>query len=359
MQQGWDLFLNRHDLSNTHIQETAVHGPNEGEVLLKVDRVGMTANNVTYALVGDVMHYWSFFPAPVGLGRVPLWGFADVVESKVDDISEGDRFYGYLPPSSHLTVRAADVSDRGFKDASEHRDGLPSIYNVYQSVTGDRSYHPAREDIQILYKPLFATSFVLDDFLADNGYFDAKTIVYSSASSKTAYGAAFCTRAREQRPKIVGLTSSANVEFTKSLGCYDEVISYDDLESLPADDPTTYADMSGDSKLRQRIHDHLGDNLKFDSVVGATHHDISFGAGDLTGPQPQFFFAPDQLAKRRKDWGPGGVEKNLGEAWERFAPAVEEWVDVVESKGPEGLRDAWLAVYGNKSDPRKGHVIAL
>ena len=358
MSQGWDLLVDRSDLSNARIQETLAPRAGDGEVVLKVDRVGMTANNVTYALVGDLMRYWSFFPAPEGWGRVPLWGFADVLGSKVDGIAEGDRFYGYLPPSSHLLVKPAKVSDRGFSDASDHRDGLPSIYNVYQSVTGDGAYHPAREDLQIIYKPLFATSFVLDDFLSDNGYFEAKTLVYSSASSKTAYGAAFCTREREQRPRIVGLTSSGNVEFTTSLGCYDEVVSYDDLETLPVE-PTLYADMSGNSDLRKRIHEHLGDSLKFDSVVGATHHDTSFGSGELPGPQPQFFFAPDQLTKRRQDWGPGGVEHKLGEAWARFAPTVENWVDVIESNGPEGLRDAWLEVYGNKSDPRTGHVIAL
>jgi Protein of unknown function (DUF2855) len=358
MTQGWDLLVDRSDLANARIQETLAPRAGEGEVVLKVDRVGMTANNVTYALVGDTMNYWSFFPAPEGWGRVPLWGFANVVESKIDGIKEGDRFYGYWPPSSHLLVKPDNVSDRGFRDASDHRNDLPSIYNVYQAIGGDASYHPAREDIQIIYKPLFATSFVLDDFLADNDYYEAKTVVYSSASSKTAYGAAFCTRAREQRPKIVGLTSSGNVGFTKSLDIYDEVVSYDDIETLP-NEPTVYADMSGNSELRARIHEHLGDDLKADSVVGATHHDISFGAGELPGPQPQFFFAPTQLSKRREDWGPGGVERNLGDAWTRFAPTVEDWVDVVESKGPEGLRDAWLEVYGNKSDPRKGHVIAL
>ncbi|MEA2451702.1 MAG: hypothetical protein QOG04_412 [Actinomycetota bacterium] len=359
MDKGWDLLTNRTDLSDTRIDEAPVPEVGDGEALLRVDRVGMTANNVTYALTGDLLNYWSFFPAPEGWGRVPLWGFADVVASNVDGVPTGERFYGYLPPSSHLLVKPTDVSERGFRDGSVHRAGLPGVYNNYQATATDESYALPREDLQILYKPLFATSFMLDDFLADNGYFDAGVAVLSSASSKTAYGTAFCMRSRDEHPRIVGLTSAANVEFTESLGCYDQVVSYEEVSSLPTDQPTIYVDVAGNTALRETIHEHFGDSLRFDSVVGATHHDTSFGSGDLAGPQPQFFFAPDQMSKRRSDWGPGGLERTLGAAWSRFAPTVEGWVDVVESKGPEGLRDAWLEVLSGKSDPRTGHVINL
>ncbi len=75
----------------------------------------MTANNVTYAVFGDAMRYWDFFPAPdldgVPQGRVPLWGFAEVERSRVAGVDEGTRVYGYLPTSSHLVV-AADEGRR-------------------------------------------------------------------------------------------------------------------------------------------------------------------------------------------------------------------------------------------------------
>jgi hypothetical protein len=38
---------------------------------------------------------------------------------------------------------------------------------------------------------------------------------------------------------------------------------------------------------------------------------------------------------------------------------VEKWVDVIESKGPEGLRDTWLEVLAGGTDPRMGHVVTL
>jgi len=362
---AWDLVVGRDDLASTAFPDAIVPAAGDGEVVLRVDRVGVTANNVTYALVGDSMHYWDFFPAEPGWGRVPLWGFADVIDSQADGVAAGTRVYGYLPPSSHLVVRPDRISDAGFRDSSDHRQPLPAPYNVYSTTTGDPAYDADREDLQVLYRPLFMTSFMLDDFLADSAvdgraFFGAEALLLSSASSKTAYGAAFCTGLRADRPRLIGLTSAANRDFTESLGCYDEVLTYDDVETLPTDRPTVYVDMAGAVPLRRRVHLHLGDALVHDAVVGATHLDAPpAGASGMPGPAPQFFFAPSQMSKRREDWGPGGIESRFGESWRAFVPVVEGWVDVDERHGRDGLRDAWLEVLSGTADPRRGHVVQL
>jgi hypothetical protein len=357
---GWDLFIARGDHSKTELQARPVPDLEAGEALLRVDRVGVTANNVTYALLGEAMRYWDFFPAPEGWGRVPLWGFAEVAASEVAGVEIGTRLYGYLPSSSDLVVRPERMDEAGFRDASAHRAELPRPYNVYATTTGDPSYERGVEDLQILYKPLFMTSFMLDDFIADSGFFGADRIFFSSGSSKTAYGTAFCLRLREGHPKLIALTSPGNVSFTESLSCYDEVLAYDDVEATSVEGRTAYLDFAGSQSLRETIHEHLGDGLVHDAVVGATHLEgIASGSGSLPGVKPQFFFAPDQIRKRRTDWGPQGIEKNYGIAWSAFAPVVEKWVEVTEGKGPDGLESAWLEVLSGKSDPRSGHVIQL
>lgn len=357
---AWDLVVAREDLATTRVVEHPLPEVGPGEVLLRVDRIGVTANNVTYALVGEAMSYWKFFPTESGWGRVPVWGFAEVAASDVEGVDVGTRLYGYLPMSSHLIVRPENVDATGFRDASEHRSDLPRPYNVYTTTTGDPNYEVEREDLQILYLPLFITSFMFDDFLADKGFFGAEAIVMSSASSKTGYGTAFCMRLRDRRPQLVGLTSSGNVGFTQKLGCYEEVLAYEDITSLSTNRPTLYADFAGSVPLREAIHGHLGDALVYDAVVGATHHDdASLSSGALEGPRPIFFFAPDQIRKRREDWGRGGVEQRYGNAWRAFAPVVEDWVDVKVSEGPQGLRNAWLEVLSGHSDPQVGHVIQL
>jgi len=352
---AWDLFVDRSDLARTEVVEVPTPSPGAGEVVLRTDRVGMTANNVTYAVFGEAMHYWDFFPAPDGLGRVPLWGFADVEASAVPEVAEGTRLYGYLPTSSHLVVRPAKVDARGFRDASPHRQHLPSPYNGLTTTTEDPAYAADQEDLQVLYRPLFMTSFVLADLLTDNGCFGATSVVISSASSKTSYGTAFLLDGVHR----IGLTSAGNRAFTEGLGCYDEVRTYDEVDDL-AEGPAVYVDVAGDAALRRRVHERLAP--VHSAVVGASHHDAApdlSGGRDLPGAPPTFFFAPDQMRKRSADWGPDGVELRHAEAWARFAPVVAGWVDVTVGTGPEGLDAAWHEVLAGATPPRSGHVVAL
>jgi len=355
---AWDLLVDRGDLSRTTVVEVPPPEPDDGQALLRVDRVGMTANNVTYAVFGDTMKYWDFFPADdhdgSPQGRVPLWGFAEVVRSRADGVEEGTRLYGYLPTSSHLLVEPTKVTAKGFRDGSAHRQHLPTPYNGLTTTTADPAYDAGLEDLQVLYRPLFMTSFMLADFLLDNGCFGAEAAVISSASSKTAYGTAFLLEGVHR----VGLTSETNRAFTESLGCYDEVHTYDEVEEL-AQVPSIYVDIAGDGGLRRRVHERL--SPLHSAVVGAAHHDAppDLGDGHLPGGAPSFFFAPDQMRKRYTDWGPDGVEERHAEAWSRFAPVVADWVHVVHGHGPDGLRSAWLETLAGTTPPRNGLVVQL
>ena len=349
---GWALEVARDDLTRTELLEVEVPEPADGEAVLRVDRVGLTANNVTYAVIGEAFRYWQFFPAAEGRGRVPLWGFAEVTASRVDGVEVGQRVYGYLPPASHLVVQPGRVDARGFRDAAPHRTDLPSPYNAYALTTADPAYEAHREDLQVLFRPLFFTSFLLADALAEQ---DARVLALSSASSKTAYGTAFLLRG--EGAEVVGLTSPANVAFTESLGCYDRVLAYDEVDQLAAV-PTAYVDLAGSTPLRQAVHDHLREDVVLDLVVGVTHQDGS-RAGSLAGARPTAFFAPDRMTTRSADWGREGLDQRFGDAWRRFAPTAEQWVDVTVSQGPEALRDVWLEVLGGRSDPRTGHVLQL
>jgi Protein of unknown function (DUF2855) len=352
--ESWSLAIARDDLSRTALLAGTVPDVQDGEALLRVDRVGVTANNVTYAVLGDSFHYWDFFPTEPGWGLVPLWGFAEVVASAAEGVETGGRVYGYLPPASHLVVRPGRADARGFRDASPHRAALPSTYNAYALTTGDPAYEADREDLQVLYRPLFFTSFMLADHLQDNGFFGAQVVVVSSASSKTAYGTAFLVQG--SGPQVVGLTSPRNVAFTESLGCYDRVLPYDAVQQLEAARPTAYLDFAGSADLRAGMRGHLGDSLVRESAIGSTTQE-QYGAQALTGTG--LFFAPDQIRKRIGDWGREGLDQRFAEAWRRFAPAVEGWVDVKTGHGPEALKEVWLEVLAGRSAPRTGHVLTF
>ncbi len=360
------FVVQRNDLRTTHWDESPAPSLDEGQVRLRIDAFALTSNNITYAALGDVMNYWQFYPTgDPNTGRVPVWGFASVVESRCPGVEVDERFYGYWPIADEVVLQATDVHPGGFAEGSEHRRALHAVYNQYVRCSADPGYRADREAQQALLRPLFATSFLIDDFLADNEFFGAKTVILSSASSKTAYGTAFCLAQRRGTPEevtVVGLTSPANAEFTRSLGCYDDVLCYDDAATL-AEVASVYVDMSGDTAVRLAVHSRLGDLLAYSCAVGATHWDALGGGGDLPGPPPQLFFAPEQARKRAAEWGQGGLQERMASAWTacmaRIDNAEQPWMTVVTRHGRGAVEQCYRALLDGTVPANEGHILSV
>ncbi len=353
---SWTLAVDRSDISRTRLTETPVPEVGPGQALLRPDRVGVTANNVTYAVLGRSFRYWDFFPTDEGWGIVPLWGFADVVESQAEGVEVGSRFYGYLPCAGHLLVEPGRVDERGFRDASAHRAVLPSPYNAYALTTGDAAYDPEQEDLQVLYRPLFFTSWMLADWLVDNDLRGTQAVLLSSASSKTSYGTAFELKRSGQQ--VIGATSERNRAFTESLGCYDSVVTYDELDALDDGVSVVYADVAGDADLTKALRDQLGAAFVAHTVVGVTHQQPA-AAGTLAETGASTFFAPDQMVKRQGDWGREGLDERFAAAWQAFSPVVAGWVDVDVRTGALALEQVWHEVQSGSTGPRAGLVVTF
>jgi hypothetical protein len=362
------IFVRRDDLRQTRIvEDKAASAPlSKGNVRLRVDAFALTANNITYAVFGNAMRYWDFFPTETeGEGCIPVWGFADVVESGVNGVAVGERFYGYYPMSTHVVVEPSKVTGRDFQDASAHRQELPGVYNRYARCNTDPLYHPEQEEQIAVLRPLFSTAFLLDDFLAGSHFFGAEVVLLSSASSKTAYATAFCLaqrRGTQAAAKIVGLTSPANLAFTRGLGCYDDVIPYDAIGSLPQA-PTVYVDMSGSELVRRKVHEHFADNLKYSSAVGATDWDAPRGGEALPGPSPTLFFAPSQMKKRAEEWGAAALAERVAGTWKAFMKPVTTppapWLKIVRGRGSEAVLRTYRALLDGTVPAVEGHVLSL
>jgi hypothetical protein len=354
-----DFELRRNDLHTSRFLHRDPPTPGDGEALLRVESFGLTSNNITYAVFGEAMKYWDFFPASgPGWGKLNVWGYAHVEESRHPDLTTGTRVYGYLPCASHLLVVPDRVNEKGFVDAAPHRAALPSAYQGYRDVETDLVYSPDFEAEHILFFPLFFTSYLIDDFLADEGFFGADTIVISSASAKTAIIAAYLLAERDGI-NVVGLTSAGNREFVEGLEVYGSVYSYDEVSQLPGE-RAVYVDISGDGAVRSAVHAHYGDRLAHSSAVGMTHWtEMGQSAGELAGPSPVFFFAPDRIAKRGAEWGPAKLEQNLADAWTRFAAWASNWLRVERISSEDAIQRAYLELLDGKVDPAAGTVVDL
>lgn len=336
--------------------------PGAGEAILKLDRFSLSTNNITYAAFGESMKYWEYFPTgEEGWGHMPVWGFADVVASDVPGVEVGERFYGYFPIASHVRFLPERVTDRGFYDGASHRKELFRAYNQYTRCSWDPYYTPQTEDLQILLKPLFLTSFLLADFLKDNGFFGAKQLVISSASSKTAYGTAACLQGTGAA--LIGLTSRRNRAFVEGLGCYLRTVGYDELDALSPAVQTMYVDFSGDLALRDAVHRHFGDSLVYSCFAGSAQTTDPARLTSAVGPQPEFFFAAEQVRKRNTDWGPEEVSRRIGEGlvefYRRVCAGPVPWLDLTVSEGYEAAAKLVARLHAGDVAPREGHVVRV
>jgi NADPH:quinone reductase-like Zn-dependent oxidoreductase len=353
-----DFLVRRDGLTKTKIAQTPVPVPGNGEVLFKVARFGFSANNITYAVMGEMMSYWNFFPTEEGWGRVPVWGFGEVIASDVEGIAPGERFYGYWPMSTHYLAKVGKVDEGGFVEVSPSRVDLPAAYNRYVRLANDPGYREEKEAEHMLLQPLFMTSFLIDDFLAEEKVFGASAVLIGSASSKTAIALAYLL-AQRGGVEVVGLTSRSNAGFVEGLGFYSTVVAYEDIASLDAGTRVTYVDMSGDGDIRAAVHTHFGDNLAYDCAVGLTHYDKMAAPDGLPGPAPQLFFAPDHAKKRVGEWGAMGLQSRVGEAWLAFVDSARNWMDVSTARGPDEVKAVYLDMLVGKTDPRTGFDLSL
>jgi hypothetical protein len=357
-----DFIVARDDLQRCKFIETAI--PDAAQLpddalLIKVDRFAFTANNITYAVLGDELKYWELFPAPEGFGNIPVWGFGEVIASHHPGIAIGERLFGYFPMATHLVIEAADVSKRGLRDAAAHRRNVAPVYNAYARVSGDPAFAGRQGDYQALLRPLFMLSFLVDDYLAEQEFFGARCVMLSSASSKAAFGLAHLLHTQRNGIRVIGLTSGSNAGFVRSLGCYDDVVSYDDVPSLPSDLPAAFVDMAGNSALRAKLHRHFGEQMKYSGLIGLTHRSASPDEPELPGAKPIWFFAPDQIRRRAKEWGPGGIDKRFSAAWSGFAPKLEQWLTVTEGRGQAAVREAYLDTLNGRVPPDRGVILSL
>jgi hypothetical protein len=304
------------------------------------------------------MRYWSFYPAVAGMGRIPVWGFGTVAKSSRSDVAVGERLYGFWPMSSDALLTIGRATPVTLTETSPHRRELAPVYNSYVRVAADPGMPAGSEPFVSLMRPLFATSFLIDDFLAESGFFSPGTVLLTSASSKTAIGLAYCLKQRGSgRPEVVGLTSPRNAAFVAGLGMYDAVVTYDAIGALQAPNGAVVVDMAGGEATLRAIHSALGAALRYSCRVGFTHwHDTKPAIADLPGAQPVFFFAPDRVKARREDWGPQEFAKRVGAASAAFVADAQRWLKIETHRGPDAIVAAYRTLLKGDARPDVGII---
>lgn len=361
-QEVVDFVVRRDDLQHVAVQKGGSIELAPGEVLLGIKKFAMSANNVTYALVGEQMGYWNVFPAAEGWGRIPAWGFAEVLESRHDALPVGELLFGFVPMSTHLVLKAGDVTAFGVVDASAHRASFPPLYNQYWRVENNPVFDARRDNEWALFWPLFMTAFTLYEELKEQAMYGADTVILTSASSKTALAlASLLAGAKDHKPTVIALTSASNVPFVESVELFDRVLDYGSIDELPRSS-ALLIDLAGNSETLAAVHRHYGSDLKRSYMVGATHWTAFHGlAPDPTmpGATPTFFFAPDHIMKRLAEWGLPGLMERFATPWTEFIASSMGWLRVEKGAGPDAVEKAYRAALEGQARPSDGHILSV
>ncbi|MEM7216983.1 MAG: DUF2855 family protein [Pseudomonadota bacterium] len=329
------IVVNRADLSAVTVREQPGAELADGQVRLAVHRFGLSANNISYAIAGDFLGYWAHFPVDESWGCIPVWGFAEVSESRHGEIAVGERIFGYLPMASELIVAPDAVGALAFQDESAHRAAGHPWYKRLYRCDADPLYAADREGVQAIMWALFMTGWALADDLAGT----ARSVVISSASSKTALSAAWALQQSHPDVQVVGLTSAGNVEFVAAAGVYDAITTYDDLDLAAVEGPAVYVDIAGSQGVKERVHAALGELLGESILIGGTHQGGEEGTGELSGPEPRFFFIPD--VAEAADGGHAAFHDRFTAAWNGFVPWIETRLELTDDAGADAIVAAY------------------
>ncbi len=359
------LLVNKTDFGDVSIVEYDEAELPEGQIRVDIGPFALTANNVTYMVTGDQIGYWSVFnPMAYGLtkdasqGRMPVWGYGRVRESKVPGIDAGEELYGFFPIAKSMDMQPGKLTAHGFTDIAAHRSGLHSLYSGYSFTKADPSY-ASYKDLQPVLRPLFTTSFLIDDFLADEEFFGAEQVLLLSASSKTALGTAYCLKERGKIP-VVGLTSEGNKTFVEETEFYADVFTYDNITDMNPDLKTVIVDMSGNMGVIRTLEAHFEENLTYICRVGISHwQEAAKAPPKRTDTPTAFFFAPDRAKQRIADWGQAGFAKNLAARWMPFLAAAKDWLTLKTQVGVGPVLENYKDLLNGQSEPSKGYLFKL
>ncbi|MEM6709836.1 MAG: DUF2855 family protein [Pseudomonadota bacterium] len=347
------IHVHRQDITESRARkDLEARTLEDGEVRIAIDRLGLSANNISYAAAGDMLGYWAHFSTDPDWGVVPVWGFATVIESRCRAIPDGEQIFGFLPMASQHIFRPESVTNLCFADESVARASLHPWYRRLYRCAADPAFTADRENAQLLLWALFMTGWMMAEDLADG----IETVYLSSASSKTALALAWALKHSGRAIRTVGLTSPGNRAFVEALNVYSTIATYDEQPLDQAAAPSAYVDFAGDGALRSELHVALGDQLKDSVLIGATHRAPADKPLPMPGPAPRFFFIPDVAEAQAKALGLETYHGQFARAWQGFADWATAWLQIESEQGIAAIEAGYQSLITGDVAPRSGLV---
>ena len=354
---AWTLPVDRSDLGQTRRLSTPVPDLAPGEALLRVEKVGLTANNVTYAVLGETFRYWEFFPTEPGRGRRPAVGVRG--GRRVDGRRARDRgpclrlpavgqpSRGAPRPSGRARLprdgRAPGDAPLAVQHLRAH-DRRPGLRGRPRGPAG--AVPPAVLDV--VHAGRLADRPRRHGRRADRGLLGVE-------QDRLRRG----LRAAPQGRHVVGLTLAAQ----RRLHREPRLLRH--RAALRRGDPPFVRRVRRSTPTWPATRGWPTPCAPGSATRSCT---TSSSASPTSGRRPparsprpgrRCSSRPTRCASASATGAGAGLDQRFADAWRTFAPVVQGWVDVVEKHGPDALEEVWHEVHAGRAHPRSGHVITL
>lgn len=376
--------------SETCVLDDTLPALREGEVRLRVDKVGLSANNVFYAQMAEapLLKFASAYPVAgrPELMHVPAWGIGTVTASANPDVAVGRRFRGFLHLASAVQLGVRATAD-GFVASDPHRRGLVRAYNTFfevPDVGSSLSGEGERADLALSSAPSALSGYILAELLQQKQLYGADAVALTSASSKIALSAALCLApSRAVGTRVIGYTSASNASFVRATGLYDDVVLYDQPLPGPLSRQHVLVDVAGDVSAFRLNRDRIAKALAVGGTQGSTRTSTFAAfrpsgllklAAALSGsarleawaesslhPQLEMFFAPSVMADLIRRHGKVEFDRRCDAALGAFADHMVAGghIRVLRCESPAAVQVAYRRIFEGSVPPTEALLVAL
>lgn len=378
---------------------------NPSSVRVKINLIGLTSTNLTYAFRGGIFKWWDAYPVPSSApapyndsskwGIVPAWGYATIMQSNISSLPTGTVLFGFWPTSSYpvdLQLSSWIGEQTGFYvEGSPHRSNLMDIYKRYRAF-------PQGTEFDELYpfNPLWSCGWALstatfgkhaihplslEGWTVQDADLSEAIVVLVSAASKTARSIAWhLVRNREKGSGPLGLllVTSVPEELAKFRESDVKVkaVSYD--KHFPADwakvlnaKKAVIIDMGGRDGALQKAYDGVSQVTTSTTVlaVGGEAKIVTesvpseIRAGDGSTVQKVPVNTSGILTDMEKVMGFENYVRDYDDAWKRFT--AENGFGPLDIKhyngvdGTTGIEGAWEGYVKRTHKASGGIVVRL
>jgi len=342
----------------------------DGQVLVHIAKLVVTANTLTYGIAGKhpVLKYFANFPVSADVpeaaryGRTPCWGTGVIVKSACSDIAVGTRIHGLFPISPYAVLTPTKITESQFTDGVEHRAGLLTPYLEYKFHDSGpfRGLSYDEEDWQMGAGNLFSTGWSMSQTAVVHPS-KPTSLLLTSASSRTSMAAAFAAKFHAIPLEVIGVTSVANADFVRKSGFYDIVCVYDDVASL-SKQKVAVLDVAGNAGLKESLYKKFGDDLVYWGGVGITNVQTlgqKVSLEGLGGSPPTQFLVFSAIEEVSKAYGAKEVAEMLSASSAAYKKQTFSSFKAVRKFGPEDTLQLYNDMVHSKTDPSCSYICSL